>query len=300
MDSTRQHSPTDDKNWERVLWRRLPYPDNYVPPRRFLESLRKNANFTPYTYSPMVVATTSVCQHIANIFTFLSVFIRLKERKSDPRYIIWISILLFVIGYASWEALFFFQGSPLRKDSRSRVMRSAILVFLALLALAPVLRTLTEATSSDSIWALSFSLFALHTLLADYTAPLPHDSHERLTSVLSMNAAISASVVLASRLDSDLSVFALILFALQVFALFPLLRRQLHYAPTAVRLGLTLLLSTTSVVLMSEHSHMVGWIVSLILIFINFVSPAVMVWAQRYKNEIRGEWDVAVPVVGGS
>lgn len=58
-------------------------------------------------------------------------------------------------------------------------MRSAVLVFLALLSLAPVLKTLTEATSSDSIWALAFFLFFLHTLLADYTAPRPYESRER-------------------------------------------------------------------------------------------------------------------------
>lgn len=45
--------------------------------------------------------------------------------------------------------------------------------------------------------------------------------------MLSMNAAISASVVLASRLANDLAVFALILFSVQVFALFPRLRRRL-------------------------------------------------------------------------
>lgn len=42
-----------------------------------------------------------------------------------------------------------------------------------------------------------------------------------------MNAAISASVVLASRLANDLAVFALILFSVQAFALFPRLRRRL-------------------------------------------------------------------------
>ena len=34
--------PADEKDWERVLWKRLPYPDNYVPPTHFLASLRKN------------------------------------------------------------------------------------------------------------------------------------------------------------------------------------------------------------------------------------------------------------------
>jgi len=41
-----------------------------------------------------------------------------------------------------------------------------------------------------------------------------------------MNAAISASVVLASRLSNDLAVFALILCSVQLFALFPMLRHR--------------------------------------------------------------------------
>jgi phosphatidylinositol glycan class C protein len=44
------------------------------------------------------------------------------------------------------------------------------MVFLTLVSLSPVLRTLTAATSSDSIWALAAILFMLNTLLADYTA----------------------------------------------------------------------------------------------------------------------------------
>lgn len=50
----------------------------------------------------------------------------------------------------------------------------------------------------------------------------------RLTSVISMNAAVSASVVLASRLPDDISVFALTLFSVIVFALFPVLRHRLQ------------------------------------------------------------------------
>ena len=134
----------------------------------------------------------------------------------------------------------------------ARTVKSSILIFLALLALSPVLRTLTAATSSDSIWALSAFLFALNVVLADYTpmhagqqhprercAPPRRDTccgvadteAPRLTSVMSVNAAISASVVLASRLVDDISVFALTLFAIEAFALFPLLRRRLQVGP---------------------------------------------------------------------
>lgn len=123
-------------------------------------------------------------------------------------------------------------------------MKSSLLVFLALMGLAPVLRTLTAATSSDSIWALSACQFLLNTLLADYSCMKPGSRSQerctieftvtsnqfltanRLTSVLSMNAAMSSSVVLASRLPDDLSVFSLVLFAVQLFALFPILRHR--------------------------------------------------------------------------
>ena len=43
-----------------------------------------------------------------------------------------------------------------------------------------------------------------------------------------MNAAVSASVVLASRLSTNVSVFALVLFSILSFALFPILRRRLQ------------------------------------------------------------------------
>jgi len=30
------------QEWEKVLWKRQDYPDNYVPPRLFLASLQRN------------------------------------------------------------------------------------------------------------------------------------------------------------------------------------------------------------------------------------------------------------------
>jgi len=36
-------------------------------------------------------------------------------------------------------------------------------------------------------------------------------------------------------------------------------------------------------------------VVTGIYVAVNFIGPGVLVWAQKYKNEIRGPWDVAVP-----
>lgn len=79
------------------------------------------ANFTPYTYAPLVLASTSVCQHVANIFIFLSVFLRLKENTSNPRLIVWLAILLFFIGYVSWEVIHYTQGIALSRDSSKQL-----------------------------------------------------------------------------------------------------------------------------------------------------------------------------------
>jgi len=48
-----------------------------------------------------------------------------------------------------------------------------------------------------------------------------------------MNAAVSASVVLASRLPTGMSVFALVLFSVETFALYPILRQSIQVSPPA-------------------------------------------------------------------
>jgi len=287
--------------WEKVLWKSQAFPDNYIPPRSFLSSLRKNPNFRPYSYWPLVLLSCAITQHLATIFIFLAIFVRLKEHSLDPRILVWISVGCFLAGYVTWELLDFTSSSGVhRHANRVKTLKSSILIFLALMSLSPVLRTLTAATSSDSIWALSAILFILNALLGDYSSrKFVGQVRETLTSVLSMNAAISSSVVLASRLSNDLAVFSLILFSVQTFALFPMLRHRVESDPTPTILQptLTVLLSILSILLTASLSWTITYVHSTLLIFVTFLAPAVLVWAQKYKNEIRGPWDVAVPKV---
>lgn len=53
-------------------------------------------------------------------------------------------------------------------SSGSNVLASTFVLTAILLLLSPVLQTLSKATTSDSIWPLSASLFALNAILADY------------------------------------------------------------------------------------------------------------------------------------
>ncbi|KAJ3814517.1 phosphatidylinositol N-acetylglucosaminyltransferase subunit C [Lentinula lateritia] len=283
--------------WEKVLWKKQPYPDNYIPEGALDSSLRKNPNFKPYTYWPLVHLSTAITQHLATIFIFLCVFVRLKDHSLDPRVLIFLSLGCFCLGYLVWEVLQYTQNLGGSNHGSVKTFKSSILIFLALMSLSPVLRTLSAATSSDSIWALSACLFFLNILLADYgsSSPVIQGRHERLTSVLSMNAAISSSVVLASRLTNDLAVFALIQFSVQSFTLFPMLRRRLQVRVVAMQTLLTLILSISSFLLAIPLSSTIAFLVLFVLLAVTMLAPAVLVWAQKYKNEIRGPWDVAVP-----
>lgn len=46
--------------WERVLWRKQPFADNYVPPT-FLSTLSKNRKCPHYDSFPMTNAVCSQC-----------------------------------------------------------------------------------------------------------------------------------------------------------------------------------------------------------------------------------------------
>jgi len=64
-------------------------------------------------------------------------------------------------------------------DPGARTVKASLLVFLSLIALAPILRTLTAPTSADSISALTTALFLVHAALADYSYAAPPVRRER-------------------------------------------------------------------------------------------------------------------------
>lgn len=80
----------------------------------------------------------------------------------------------------------------------------------------------------------SFFSFSGYESNESYGCFLFNASRTRLSSVLSMNAAVSASVVLGSRLSTDASVFALMLFSILCFALYPLLRYRLQVSDARI------------------------------------------------------------------
>lgn len=55
-----------------------------------------------------------------------------------------------------------------RNQQRLATAKSAILIYCALLALSPILKSLTKSTTSDSIWAMSCWLMCINIFFFDY------------------------------------------------------------------------------------------------------------------------------------
>ena len=190
-----------------------------------------------------------------------------------------------------------------RMQERLTTAKSAILIYCCLLGLSPILKSLTKSTSSDSIWALSSWLMILNVFTFDYGA----GTESKFPASLSTNAAVMGSTVLASRLPTTTHVFSLTLFSIEVFGLFPVFRRHLrrhswngHLLLTAF---LVILASSGLSVTISEGGYIMG-IVGVVLGGIMIcLSMGLTSWwligLQRYKNEIRGPWDPARPVLRG-
>ncbi|KIY69575.1 phosphatidylinositol N-acetylglucosaminyltransferase [Cylindrobasidium torrendii FP15055 ss-10] len=287
---------------QKILWKRPAHPDSYIPPNSFLSSLRKNPNFRPYTYWHVVALSLPATQQLATIFIFLAVFRQLNEGTLDPLFLVGATSVASVLGYSIWVAQTWLGGgyATLTLAHCGKHLRSSILIFLSLLVLSPVLKTLSAATSSDSIYALSAGLFFLNALLGDYRlGKVAPQLQESLISVLSMNAAIASSVVLASRLQQDVAVFALILFSVQVFALSPMLRRRFqHTSHLRFRITSTMVLTSAALFLSAfSFPRSISLLFFMTFAAITFVAPGALIWAQKFKNEIRGPWDVAVPKV---
>ncbi|RCH86281.1 hypothetical protein CU098_009549, partial [Rhizopus stolonifer] len=173
-------------------------------------------NVRTYDYWTMVYESGIITQHISSVVIFIAVFIYLQDHSLSGNHLIWTGSFLTGVGYIFWDL----RIRNMNELKRQRVVKSAFFFFITLLGLSPILKTLTSQISDDTIYALTVCCFLANILFHDYTTQV------KIPGSLSTNAAIFASVLLASRLDTNVDVFAFLSFAVEWFSLFPIFRRQ--------------------------------------------------------------------------
>jgi len=197
----------------------------------------------------------------------------------------------------------------------ARTVKASLLVFLALIALAPILRTLTVPTSADSIAALTTALFLVHAALADYSYAASPVRRERCVFFLRFLAPISkihrlekadlgaldqrcdfgcrcaslAPARLSGRLCADAILRGSFCALPDISASHPgesrphkyhalsLLKHGTQSMPTPAQYIVTLLLGLAALAAPFRK------LCAAVLMSVTFGGPAVLMWAQQYK-----------------
>lgn len=272
-----------------MLYIKQPYPDNYTDRRHFLHDLRKNSHVRYYTYPQLIRQSLSITTQLSSLTLFILVFIYLHIGVMSASTSILIAHILNTLGYMMWVQ----QGIRRHADAMFRqkgkqTAKSAIIFLLTLLMASPLLRTLTEDISTDTVWRMAVICFITHLIFFDYSC--------RMTGTLALNAVIFAAVILGSRLPTSSHVFGFLMIAVNWFALFPLFRRYLkqskHHLVEAL-LGIALFMAVT--ILAHPLSILLMVVYVAVTLLITFVAPAWFIHLQRYKHTIHGPWDEAIP-----
>ncbi|KNC84911.1 hypothetical protein SARC_02893 [Sphaeroforma arctica JP610] len=172
---------------------------------------------------------------------------------------------------------------------------------------APLTRTHLSSTShAHTGFALTPSAYTPHPHIQHACVSPAHKAQAPFSVVLpelslaGINEAMFASVCLASRLHSALEGFALLAFAVEVFVLLPyvvrsMLGSKLAEGSAAYSHSLTTLVVLSTFLLLVPIASMPALLTYVCAMSgITFVTPALLIRAQKYKRQIVGPWDEAV------
>eukprot|EP00164_Ancoracysta_twista_P002446 GFYU01003243.1.p1 GENE.GFYU01003243.1~~GFYU01003243.1.p1 ORF type:complete len:332 (-),score=89.81 GFYU01003243.1:116-1111(-) len=285
---TRGKKSVEQKPWRKILYERQLYDDNYVD-ESFLGQMRTNVTVEAYDYWTTVTNSTTVCQQISSAVAFLIVYYYTVNGSLSIKFLLMMDAVLFCIGYCA-RLIFDFEF-PWSKVTKN--MRSSVLFVLALYALSPVLRTLTKSYETDTIYALVFVFGIIHMFFYDYS--YVNAVTNKFAGTVSLNAAIIASILLASRLQSTVYVFAFIMFAIEIFGLLPVCMHYMKSFSPDLYIAWTIAMFAITTALLIPMFKLLALLYIVGALFVTFVCPLWLISIMKYKHEIQGPWDEAIP-----
>ncbi|EYC02256.1 hypothetical protein Y032_0101g3396 [Ancylostoma ceylanicum] len=159
----------DAVTWQKILYKRQPFPDNYSGgDEQFLSELKKNLSAVKYTYWEAVFGVARLVFHLNLIvllyITFEYVFANVLTADLLAVGLISTSIVLYIV-YA-------FVMTDTNIDFLDHFY-TVVVLFLFGYATTPAIRTLTDTISTDTIFALSFITALISCVFHDYGINAP-------------------------------------------------------------------------------------------------------------------------------
>ncbi|GJP43651.1 hypothetical protein CLOM_g3091 [Closterium sp. NIES-68] len=172
------------------------------------------------------------------------------------------------------------------------IVDCSIFVF-GLYLLSPILHTLTQSISSDTVTSCTTLLFLLHLFFHDYNYSTA--ATLSFSGNLSLMSAIYASVLLASRLSTTAQVYAFMWLALSVFSLLPSLLHHWRRANPQTHRVLVWGMKAVSLAILMAWSKVMALVVVVAAASVTYVFPLLFVYMHKEKQFIKGPWDEAQP-----
>ncbi|KAI1712116.1 phosphatidylinositol n-acetylglucosaminyltransferase domain-containing protein [Ditylenchus destructor] len=264
------------------------FPDNYSDEKQFLSQLKKNVTVVRYTFGEAVAGACRIMGQVDIVCLYLLIFEHVQMKQLEAHKLLALATTFALFCGALYMSLNF---KHFTLDVVMDRLRTLITLLLFGYGFIPLIRTLTTSISTDTIYAVSISLFFLSLIFHDYGMNAPI-----VSTTFSVNLSFASSIFLISRVENDELAFYLMALSLCAFCFWPRLRNTIfqaneYFLPPA----LLALLCPVSIILVYEglESLPLTIIHANLHVFIVLMCPYLLVHMQRYKNTIHGPWDEA-------
>ncbi|XP_073976333.1 phosphatidylinositol glycan anchor biosynthesis class C [Rhodnius prolixus] len=263
------------KPWKKNLYENLGYADNYTD-ISFLEELKKNINIREVSFKEAFLGASLVTQQLCIVVFFSLTFFHMYNE--------WISSEIAFMYICTVLTCSYLWYNAVEVTSKVRLIKGLMCFLLLGYLLSPVLKTLTESISTDTIYAMTVFMMAIHLVFFDYGIKVTI-----VSSSLSFNAAVFGSLCLASRLGSPFDAFVLLASAVLYFLMFPLILTKIGDSIIIV-----IILVAVSIYGLYHVSATITILYVATIIFLNLLCPVLFVRWYAYKDNIYGPWDEAI------
>ncbi|XP_048376371.2 phosphatidylinositol N-acetylglucosaminyltransferase subunit C isoform X2 [Stegostoma tigrinum] len=151
---TRSRSRPRPGRWKKVLYERQPFPDNFVD-SSFLEELRKNIYVRQYQVWTVVCESSVVIHQLSSVCVFVVLWWYMDQNRLSPHQLFTYGLLLSLFGYLTFDIIDSGAGRHHSGRTRWADLKSTVVFVTFTYGFAPVLKTLTESISTDTIYAMS-------------------------------------------------------------------------------------------------------------------------------------------------
>eukprot|EP00890_Picochlorum_soloecismus_P004289 jgi/Picsp_1/4861/NSC_02226-R1_phosphatidylinositol n-acetylglucosaminyltransferase subunit c len=174
------------------------------------------------------------------------------------------------------------------------IARTSVLVGLTVV-LAPVYATLTASISPDTTVACICGLLLLHLYLHDYRKSINPEIKPTFLGSLGLACGMCASVLMSTRMQGLLDVIAIMLLSLQIYILAPYFQYDVSKVTKMGHIPSCIMICGGAIKYISSQSIVItSWLICTLLLIV-FLCPMWLVRIEKFKANINGPWDEAVP-----